>query len=170
MRLDPKLPAAYLGAATPGTHSSSSTRRSAISAKPSGLRQGRTFTWLGPGPARRGNYDQASSDPRSAVAAVVPADVRSNCVARSPATCPSDKHRDGKQAVELGWKTIERFSQPSADQLDTLAAAYAETGDFASAVQAETEAIALSDIDATTLAAMQARLMLFKQQKPYRAE
>jgi tetratricopeptide (TPR) repeat protein len=67
------------------------------------------------------------------------------------ATCPLENCRNGQLAVESSLKSLELLKAfPSADgpilsgHFDTLAAAYAETGDFAQAVKAAEEAIALA--------------------------
>lgn len=49
------------------------------------------------------------------------------------ATSPEDALRDGKQAVELALKACDRTGYRQASLLSTLAAAYAEFGDFAAA-------------------------------------
>jgi protocatechuate 3,4-dioxygenase beta subunit/beta-lactamase regulating signal transducer with metallopeptidase domain len=64
-----------------------------------------------------------------------------NNVAFLLATSPDDKLRDGKRAVELAEKAKQFNETPSADLLDTLAAAYAESGDFDRAIKTEREAI-----------------------------
>ena len=51
------------------------------------------------------------------------------------ATCPEEKHRNGQQAVEYATKACELTAWKNAPYLGTLAAAYAEAGDFAKAVQ-----------------------------------
>ena len=48
-------------------------------------------------------------------------------------TCPSEEIRDGKKAFALAKKAIE--IEKNASTLDTLAAAYAELGDFDSAIE-----------------------------------
>ena len=47
------------------------------------------------------------------------------------ATCPNEKYRDGKRAVESATRACELTDWKKAGHLDTLAAAYAECGDFA---------------------------------------
>ncbi len=51
------------------------------------------------------------------------------------ATCPDAKLRDGKRAVTEATRAAELTNWNDADVLRALAAAYAETGDFASAVR-----------------------------------
>jgi tetratricopeptide (TPR) repeat protein len=61
------------------------------------------------------------------------------------ATHPLAEQRDGARAVELARKVCELTNWKDANCLDTLAAAYAETGDFEAAIQNVGRAIALSD-------------------------
>ena len=49
------------------------------------------------------------------------------------ATCPDDKVRDGKKAVEAGKHACELTDYKSGNELENLAAAYAEAGDFTEA-------------------------------------
>jgi len=86
------------------------------------------------------------------------------------ATCSDEQYRNGKKAVELATKACELGQWKSPSGLDTLATAYAETGDFDAAIKYETAAIDLKPKDAEFLAAAQARLALFKDHKPYREE
>ncbi len=51
------------------------------------------------------------------------------------ATCPDSRYRDGKQAVESATRACELTGWKSPDELDTLAAAYAESGDFTAAAK-----------------------------------
>jgi tetratricopeptide (TPR) repeat protein len=83
------------------------------------------------------------------------------------ATCPDEKHRDGKKAVESATKACELTNWKNPDYLETLAAAYAEVGDFDSAVSSQTKANSLRAADRDKVRG-EARLKLYQEKKPYR--
>jgi arylsulfatase A-like enzyme len=59
------------------------------------------------------------------------------------ATSPHGSLRNGSRAIRLSERAIQERGSRSPDFLDTLAAAHAESGDFAKAVQVIDEAVAL---------------------------
>jgi tetratricopeptide (TPR) repeat protein len=61
------------------------------------------------------------------------------------ATSPEAKLRDGRRAVMLATEACKLTDDKAAYILSTLAAAYAETGDFPSAIKWSTKAVELSD-------------------------
>lgn len=65
-----------------------------------------------------------------------------NSLAWFYATCPKNEYRNGKKAVEYAEKAVS--ISRTGNNLDTLAAAYAESGNFEKAVQIEQEAISSS--------------------------
>ena len=75
----------------------------------------------------------------------------------------------GKKAVESAQKACELSQWKDAHYIGTLAAAYAEAGDFDSAVRWQTQANAL-DSTPETKADGEARLKLYREKKPYHAE
>jgi tetratricopeptide (TPR) repeat protein len=85
------------------------------------------------------------------------------------ATYPVDRIRDGKRAVELATKACEMtdFKQPS--PIDTLAGAYAESGDFESAIASEEKALKLVD-DPVTRDRYTRHLESYQSGKPWRDE
>ena len=89
-----------------------------------------------------------------------------NSVAWLFATCPDADYRNGDKAVELAKKSCELTDWKQASYLDTLAAAYAEKGEFEEAVKWQRTAInkGLKSDGA------KGRLSLYHQGKPYRAE
>ena len=59
------------------------------------------------------------------------------------ATCADPKVRDGQSALDYAEKAVAATKRKNAAHLNTLAAAYAEDGQFAKAVAVQQEAIAL---------------------------
>jgi tetratricopeptide (TPR) repeat protein len=86
------------------------------------------------------------------------------------ATCPDNAVRDGKRAVELAKKACALTQWKDAHILDTLAAAYAEAGDFIEAVKWQTQALDSTDEPADMCSRMQQRLWLYETRQPYRQE
>lgn len=80
------------------------------------------------------------------------------------ATCPQEPFRNGSEAVELATRACELTDWNDANYLDTLAAAYAEAGDYDSAIKYQTKAAELSPDDADLMQ----HLALYKDHKPYR--
>jgi tetratricopeptide (TPR) repeat protein len=60
------------------------------------------------------------------------------------ATCPDGSLRNGQKAVELAQRAVQFSGDNSPEILDTLAAAYAEAGKFAEAIQTAQRALDLS--------------------------
>ena len=83
------------------------------------------------------------------------------------ATCPDAKFRDGKKAVEAATKVCVSSNWKDADDLECLAAAYAEDSDYEAAVAWQTKAIALHS-DAEDKMDTEARLKLYRDRKPLR--
>ena len=83
------------------------------------------------------------------------------------ATCPDEKYRDGKKAVQLALKACKDTGWNYSFKIDTLAASYAETGDFENAVKYQQMAVD-KEQDPKTKKGMIERLELYKSGKPYR--
>jgi tetratricopeptide (TPR) repeat protein len=86
------------------------------------------------------------------------------------ATCPDQSLRDGAGAVEL-MKQVRTLAGNELPQfLDTLAAAYAETGRFDRAVETAKQALNLpaTQDDKPLAEAIQSRLKLYEAHLPYR--
>ena len=85
------------------------------------------------------------------------------------ATCPVAEFRDGAKSVEQASKASELTDWKMARYVGTLAAAYAETGDFDSAVKQQKKAIDLLTEEEEELRAdFEERLKLYQSGKPYR--
>jgi tetratricopeptide (TPR) repeat protein len=83
------------------------------------------------------------------------------------ATCPKETYRDGKKAVEVAIEACELSRWKEGYCLETLAAGYAEAGDFASAVKWQVKAIEL-EADPQEKEEYRSRLKLFQDKKPFR--
>ena len=82
------------------------------------------------------------------------------------ATCPVAGMRDGKKAVETATKACELTNWEQWKYVDTLAAAFAEAGNFKKAVECEKQAAGMNQINEDDRMAIQRRLLLYEQQKP----
>lgn len=93
-----------------------------------------------------------------------------NNLAYALATTPREALRDGARAVRLAERVIESVGTRDPSNLDTLAAAYAEIGDFARAVVTMEKSIELSKQLETpkNLEELQRHLTLFESKQPLR--
>lgn len=82
------------------------------------------------------------------------------------ATCPVANYRDGDRSVTMARKACELSAWKEAVFIDTLAAAYAETGDFEEAIRWQTKAI--DTLDEGFRKGARERLSLYREKKPYR--
>jgi len=85
------------------------------------------------------------------------------------ATCRDSSFRNGQQAVKDAKAACSIQEWKDETTIDTLAAAYGETGDFDSAVRYAQQALAVKDISPTDYKRIQRHLELFTQQKPVRS-
>jgi tetratricopeptide (TPR) repeat protein len=83
-------------------------------------------------------------------------------------TCPDPHFRNGKQALEAAQRRCQSTNFHQC--LDTLAAAYAETGDFDQAVKCQAQAIEETPSRQPMLPEMKERLELYKKHKAFRDE
>ena len=143
---------------------------------------------------RPGDRASTPSSPRRTATAATPGTTRGSTTRRSPtttrrspstpsspwrttnrawlwATCPDEKYRDGKKAVESATRACELTDWKDADSLDTLAAACAEAGDFDAAVKWQEKALGmLAKDDEPNRKDFEARLTLYRAKKPYHVE
>jgi len=118
--------------------------------------------------ATHGQFTNAINICREAIALNPKADWGYNLLAWLEATCPDSSVRDGKEAISLATKACEltRWQQPN--WIDTLAAAYAESGDFQLAIEFQERALHASNSPEPRQKAMRERLAFYKQSQPYR--
>ncbi len=124
--------------------------------------------------AKKGDYGKAIAD-YSQTPRIKPNDSNAyNNLAWLQATCPDARYRDGSKAVENANTARQSDGGQHWYFLGTLAAAYAESGDFQKAVEWQAKAIDLAATDKSATekdkAEANSRLELYRQGKPYRDE
>jgi tetratricopeptide (TPR) repeat protein len=85
------------------------------------------------------------------------------------ATCPDASYRNGREAIELASRACTIDKWKDADEIDTLAAAYAEAGNFAEAERFELKALSVLPPGEELRPKFQARLELYRAHKPFRS-
>ena len=85
------------------------------------------------------------------------------------ATVPTKELRDGAEAVPLAEQVVQSTRNQNAQALDTLAAAYAEVGRFADAIQTAHRAAALATSQGSPdlAAEIRSRIPLYEAGRPY---
>lgn len=115
-----------------------------------------------------GNYKAAASDYSKGLALTPDDDTAMNSLAWLRATCPEASVRDGREAIRAGTRACELRRWKDAPSIDTLAAAYAEIGNFDQAVKLQQQALQLRSITPERRQGMQERLVSYQKHKPYR--
>jgi tetratricopeptide (TPR) repeat protein len=124
----------------------------------------------------RAEYDKAIADYDEAIRLDPKNPAPWNNKAWLAATCLKAKYRDGKRAVHDALRACDLNGWKDWKTIDTLAAAYAEAGDFGNAIKWQEKAIELieKETNATeresVLPFERSRLALFKAHKPYHEE
>ena len=117
----------------------------------------------------RQKYDLALADLIRAVEESPDDSTAQNALAWMMSTCPDQKFRNGKEAVTHANKACDLSSWQEGALIDTLAAAYAEAGDFPKAIMWQQRAITLMKSDTSGQQQDSAkRLELYKAKQPYR--
>ena len=123
--------------------------------------QGRADTYL-----NLGQQDKAVEDYEQALQLDPANSGVLNNLAWLLATSPEDKLRNGKRAIELATKACEVTEFKQAHILSTLAAAYAETGDFETAKKWSSKAVELGEGSMKEQLAKE--LKSYEERKPWR--
>lgn len=112
-------------------------------------------------------YDKAIDDYKRAIH-VDPSDAAGyNALAWLQATCPDPHYRNGQSAVKMATKACDLTAWAVANNIDTLATAYAEAGQFDNAARQQQRAIELNSSDADFVKVANQRLELYRQGRPY---
>jgi tetratricopeptide (TPR) repeat protein len=116
----------------------------------------------------KGEYDKALADYNEAIR-LDPKDAEP-WIGRAwlAATCPDARFRDGNKTIEDATKAGELSGWKKWNGFDTLAAGYAESGDFPNAVIWAEKAIERAP--EKSKGELRSRLDLYKARKPYREE
>ena len=114
------------------------------------------------------DYDDAIADYNEAIRIDPKYSRAYNARAWIWATCPDVRFRDGQRAVASATRACELDPAKASINIGTLAAAYAEAGDFENAVKWQLRAIQVAPT--SDQANFQTRLDLFRSGKPYREE
>jgi tetratricopeptide (TPR) repeat protein len=128
-------------------------------------RLGLVFASRGEAWHAKGDYEKALADFDEAIVPKT-GEAAFNSRAWLRATCPDEKFRDGAKAIEDATESCELTDWMNAEFLDTLAAAYAEAGNFDEAVELQKRAIE----HAPENNGFENRLKLYQEAKPYREE
>ena len=117
--------------------------------------------------SKTGQYQKALNDFTEALRLEPDNHSAHNSLAWLRATCPDPALRDGSQAVQEATKACELTSRTNWTRVDTLAAAFAEAGQFKKAVAAQRRAIRMTGPSTDDLRGMHERLSLYQHGKPF---
>jgi protein O-mannosyl-transferase len=142
------------------------TYREALKIKP---RHGGIHVNLGEALAQKGLWSEAIVHYQTAMQSDPATALPVNNLAWLRATCPDASLRNGAEAVQLA-EQANRIEHNNPNNLDTLAAAYAEAGRFSEAAQTAQRALQLAGAQGNTalVATVRKELALYESGKPYR--
>jgi tetratricopeptide (TPR) repeat protein len=119
--------------------------------------------------SKLGQYEQAEADLKKCVELQPCKAAAPNGLAWLYATCPDARFRNGEAAVEWAQKAFNASEGKLKNVYDTMAACYAELGEFEAAVEWEQRYLGL-DLTPAEAEAGRKRLELHQAGKPYREE
>lgn len=127
------------------------------------------YTHRGLAYTEQGLYDRAAVDYRQAMQLDPNLGAALQGAAWLMATCPDERYRDAKKAVDAASKALQADGWNDYRYIDTLAAAYANAGRFDDAQSTLKEAIKHAPQDnADILKELSERMALYEQNQPYR--
>ena len=122
----------------------------------------RTYAKAGNYAAARADYEQASHLGFGHLTKI------SKPLAWFLATCPDAAYRDGPRAMQLATEACEKSHWKDENDLDTLAAAEAEVGQFDQAARHERQVLELLGDYPRSRVVREGRLALYLSHQPYR--
>ena len=127
---------------------------------------GRTMAYL-----KKKDYVRAAQEMEMAtrVESKTPANTL-NSLAWLQATCPDKRARNGAAAIDTATKACQLTQWNDWRYVDTLAAAYAESGNFTEAANYQKLALRAAKGPPPVIEEAKKRLSLYEQHKPYREE
>lgn len=166
--LDPAYPNAYENRARTWTDQHDYDRALADYERAIGIDSKSIYAYLGRAALweSKGEYARALADYEKPAQFDPENPEAHNALAWLLATCREDQVRDGQRAVAEALKACELANWKKPNAVDTLAAAYAETGDFENAVKYAERALDIAPEDQQP--GCRERLELYRQKKPYR--
>lgn len=117
--------------------------------------------------SNKGNYERAIADYTESMRLNPQHAGVHNSAAWLLATAPIASVRNGTRAVEVARKAAELSAWKDGNVLDTLAAAYAEAGNFAEAVRWQEQATKFPDFMQDQGDGARARLELYRKRQPF---
>jgi tetratricopeptide (TPR) repeat protein len=124
------------------------------------------FTNRGDAYMDQGQYERAATDYRTAIQLDSKYGRAYQSAAWLMATCPDERFRDTKKAIEAAEKALQLDGADDYHYLDSLAAAYANAGRYDDAQSTLKQALTMTpEADAPRL---KERLSLYEQNEPYR--
>lgn len=118
--------------------------------------------------AQLGRFQEALRDYREAIGLNEKDSLAFNNLAWLRATCPHSEWRDAKEATSAALKACELTDWKKPEWIDTLAAAFAEAGDFEQATAYQEKALSAEGITEDDRREMLERLSLYRQGHEYR--
>jgi tetratricopeptide (TPR) repeat protein len=179
LRLDPKNPTVYYNRGCVYDHKGAydnaiADNSEAIRLNPrtAAERRSRITAYSNRGIAyyHKGEYEKAIADYSDAMRLDPKRWSAYNGLAWIRATAPRPVLRDGRKAVMYATKACELSEWKSWTNIDTLAAAYAETGNFAAAIKWEQRSLQTTNLAQEDAAKAKTRRALYQASKPYHEE
>jgi len=137
------------------------------------VNRGQAYKLAGDAKGDASDYQQAIADYHAALALNGSFANAYNNLAWLEATCADSTYRNGKDAIINAQRACQLTRYRGRAQLDTLAAAYANAGDYTNAVKWETTLIAMTNhwhmpqqLDSSLMKEWKDRLALYQSHKP----